>query len=158
MERFHQYLISVTAASIVCAIAKTVCDEKTAAGSLIRLTSGIVMTLTVLTPLLSVDISRLPELSDDWSAAASAAVAEGEQLAGERINVIITDRVSAYILDKANDFGAKLEVDVLMPDDGSHQPEGMVLYGEISPYAKSRLQQIIEEEFLIPKEDQQWIS
>ena len=157
MEDIHQYLISVTAAAIVCAVAKSVSEEKTVAGSMVRLIAGIVMTVTVLSPVVSLSLDVLPEFSAALNTGADTAVADGKKMAETEINAIITEQVRAYILDKATDLGADVDVEVLMPADGSNQPEGVVLYGNVSPYAKSQLQRFIAEEFLIPKEDQQWI-
>ena len=158
MEWLQQYLVSVTAAGIICSIAKSACDGKTVSGSMIRLIAGIVMTVTVLSPVMTLKVDNLPDLAADWTIDAGAAVAEGKEMAAEQVNAIISDRVSAYILDKAAAFGAELYVEVRMPADGSGQPESVVLRGNVSPYAKSRLQRIIAEEILIPKENQQWIS
>ena len=79
-------------------------------------------------------------------------------MAAREINAIIIEQLQAYILDKAADLGAELEVEILMPDDGSGQPQGVVLRGAVSPYAKTRLQQIIAEDLDIAKEKQQWIG
>lgn len=158
MEGLHQYLISITAAAIVCAIAKSVSEEKTVAGSMIRLIAGIVMTVSVLSPIVTLKLEKLPELTADLTVGANAAVEEGKEMAAAERNAIIIDAVSAYILDKAATFGAALEVEVLMPTDGDHQPEGVVLYGNVSPYAKLQLQRIIAEDIGVGKENQQWIS
>lgn len=157
MQGLHQYLISIAAAAIVCAVAKSVSEEKTVAGSMVRMIAGIVMTVTVLSPVVTLSLDELPELSAALETGADTAVAEGKKMAEREMNAIITEQVRAYILDKAENLGADIEIEVLMSADGSHQPEGVVLYGNVSPYAKSQLQRFITEEFLIPKEDQQWI-
>ena len=158
MDGLHKYIISVTAAAIVCSIAKSFSEEKTVSGSIIRLIAGILMTVTVISPIVTLKLDNLPALSADLSAEARAAADDGHKMAATEINAIITDQVCAYILDKAAAFGAELYVEVRMPADGSSQPESVVLRGNVSPYAKSRLQRIIADEILIPKENQQWIS
>ena len=158
MDGLRQYLISVTAAAMICGIVKTVTDEKTVSGAVIRLVAGLVMTVTVLSPVVRLDLSQLPELTAGISAEAKQAAAVGEELAEEELRSIIIDRLEAYILDKAAAFGARLQVEVLMPEDGSIEPEGVILRGNVSPYAKQRLQQIIAEELNIAKEKQQWIG
>lgn len=158
MDGLHKYIISVTAAAIVCSIAKSFSEDKTVSGSIIRLIAGILMTVTVISPIVTLKLDNLPALSADLSAEARAAADDGHKMAATEINAIITDQVCAYILDKAAAFGATLDVEVLMPADGSHQPEGVVLYGDVSPYVKLQLQRIIAEEILITKEQQQWIS
>ncbi len=158
MDRLHQYILSISAAAVFCSIARSVSDEKTISGSMIRLIAGIVMTLTVISPIVTLKLDQLPELSADLTAEARSAAARGTEMAATEINAIITDQVGAYILDKAAAYGADLEVEVLMPTDGSHQPVGVILYGDVSPYAKLQLQRIIAEDILITKEHQQWIS
>lgn len=158
MEGIRQYLIAVSAAAIICGIAKSLADEKTAAGSVIRLIAGLVMTMTVLSPVVELDLRDLPALSGEIIAEASAAAAEGEKMAAAETNIIINEQMEAYILDKAADFGVELEVEFYMPDDGSLQPEGVTLRGTVSPYAKSQLRQIISQDLGIAKENQQWIG
>lgn len=158
MDGLRQYLISVTAAAMICGIAKTVVDDKTVSGTVIRLVAGLIMTVTVLSPVVSLDLGRLPELTDGITAEAKQAAAVGEDMAEEELRSIIIERLEAYILDKAAAFGASLQVAVLMPDDGSAQPVGVILRGAVSPYAKQRLQQIIAEDLNIAKEKQQWIG
>lgn len=158
MEGLRQYLISVTAAAMICGIAKTVADEKTVSGAVIRLVAGLVMTVTVLAPVVRLDLGVVPELTAGIAAEAKQAAAVGEDLAEEELRSIIIDRLEAYILDKAAAFGARLQVEILMPEDGSIEPEGIILRGDVSPYAKQRLQQIITEDLNIAKEKQQWIG
>ena len=45
-----------------------------------------------------------------------------------------------------------------MPADGSVQHDGIILQGTVSPYAKTRLQQIVAQDLEIAKENQQWIG
>ena len=58
MEWLQQYLVSVTAAGIICSIAKSACDVKTVSGSMIRLIAGIVMTVTVLSPVMTLNVDN----------------------------------------------------------------------------------------------------
>lgn len=158
MASLRQYLIGVTASAIICGIVKSISNEKTLSGAILRLIAGIVMTVTVLSPVVDLKLGDLPVLSGDLLAQASAAAEAGENLASAEINAIIKDRVQAYILDKAAAFGAALQVEVTMPDDGSRLPEAVTLYGSVAPYAKVRLQRIIAEDLQIAKEKQQWIG
>ena len=158
METLKNYLLAITAAAIICAIARSLCEEKTVSGSMIRLIAGIVMTVTVLSPVLKLKFDDLPDLSADFTAEAASAAAAGKEMAEAEFNAIIIRQTQAYILDKAAAFGADVEVEILMPADSSWQPDGVIISGSISPYAKERLQKIIAEDIQIPKENQQWIS
>lgn len=158
MEDLGQYLLSVLVSAIICALAKSVSNEKTVPGAMIRLAAGIIMATAVLSPLLTLNPADLPAISKDIAQEADAAVTEGKEMAEQEMRSIIIERVEAYILDKAASFGAVLDVEVLMASDGSNQPAGVILSGSISPYAKSQLQSIIAEDIQIAKEYQQWIS
>ena len=158
MEGIRQYLLTVTAAAIICGMAKTIADEKTVSGTVIRLIAGLIMTLSVLSPVVKLNLGELPDITSAFVAEGKVAASRGEELAARQAMVIIKDQLQAYILDKAASFGAELEVEVLMPDDGSAQPEGVILWGNVSPYAKARLQDMIEEDLNIAKEKQQWIG
>ena len=158
MAGLRQYLMAVTAAAIICGIVKSISNEKTVPGAMLRLMAGIVMTVTVLSPVVQLDLCDIPALSEDFAAQADAAAALGEEMAAAEINAIISEQTQAYILDKAAAFGAALQVEISMANDGSYRPESVVLQGSISPYAKARLQSIIEEDIQIAKEKQQWIG
>ena len=158
MENLRQYIIAVTAAAMICSIAKSISSEKNTAGTILRLIAGIFMCVTVLSPVVRLDFSALPALSENFVEQANAAAAQGKNATADEINTIITEQIQAYILDKAEAFGSRLQVEVHIATDGSYRPEIVTLQGNISPYAKSRLQQIIEEDLQIPKEDQQWIG
>ena len=158
MEQLRQYLIAVTAAAIICGIVKSISSEKTPSGSMLRILAGIMMTLTVISPLVDLELDQLPALTDGLVSQADEAAAIGAEMANAEMNAIISGRVQAYILDKAAMFGATLQVEVAMPTDGTHHPEGVILSGNISPYGRARLETIIEDELQIAKEKQQWIG
>lgn len=116
------------------------------------------MTLTVLSPVMLLDIDDLPSLTAELTADAEAAAAAGKEMADAEMKAIIIRQTQAYILDKAADYGAALDAEVIMPQDGSPQPVGVIISGSVSPYAKAQLQKIIADDIQISKENQQWIS
>lgn len=153
----RQYLLSIVGAAIICSIAKNISNEKTLSGAMLRLVAGIIMTVTVLAPVVNLDLNDLPLMTTNFMNEASAIAAEGEEMAASARNAIISDRAEAYILDKAAAFGAALEVEVTI-SDGTMMPEGARIKGAISPYAKLQLQRIMEQDLQIAKENQQWIG
>lgn len=153
----RQYLLSIVGAAIICSIAKNISNEKTLSGAMLRLVAGIIMTVTVLAPVVNLDLNDLPLMTTNFMDEASAIAAEGEEMAASARNAIISDRAEAYILDKAAAFGAALEVEVTI-SDGTMMPEGARIKGAISPYAKLQLQRIMEQDLQIAKENQQWIG
>ena len=153
----RQYLLSIVGAAIICSIAKNISNEKTLSGAMLRLVAGIIMTVTILAPVINLDLNDLPLMTTNFMDEASAIAAEGEEMAASARNAIISDRSEAYILDKAAAFGAALEVEVTI-SDGTMMPEGARIKGAISPYAKLQLQRIMEQDLQIAKENQQWIG
>ena len=153
----RQYLLSIVGAAIICSIAKNISNEKTQSGAMLRIVAGIIMTVTVLAPVVNLDLNDLPLMTTNFMDEASAIAAEGEEMAASARNAIISDRAEAYILDKAAAFGAALEVEVTI-SDGTMMPEGARIKGAISPYAKLQLQRIMEQDLQIAKENQQWIG
>lgn len=158
MDGLRQYIVCVTAAAIICGIAKTISDEKSVSGTVIRLITGIIMAMTVLSPIVNLELGELPALSGNIIAEAQAAAADGEEKAAQKVNAIINEQLEAYILDKAADLSVTLEIELIRPDNGSVLPEEITLYGTISPYAKTQLQQIITQDLGIAKENQRWIG
>ena len=75
MEGLKQYLIAVTATASICGIAKIIADEKTVAGSMIRRIGGLIMTITVLSPVLELNLGELPELTSGLVSEAKEAAA-----------------------------------------------------------------------------------
>ena len=153
----RQYLLSIVGAAIICSITKNISNEKTLSGAMLRLVAGIIMTVTVLAPVVNLDLNDLPLMTTNFMDEASTIAAEGEEMAASARNAIISDRAEAYILDKAAAFGAALEVEVTI-SDGTMMPEGARIKGAISPYAKLQLQRIMEQDLQIAKENQQWIG
>ena len=67
---------------------------------------------------------------------------------------IIKAETEAYILDKASQLNVELSVEVTI--DEENIPTAVTLSGEVSPYARRQLQEIIESDLGIAKENQRW--
>ena len=97
------------------------------------------------------------DITDVWQAEAADAIAQGENSARAEWEQGISDRVEAYILDKAAQYGAQLTVTVALGSDAIPLPQRVTIQGNISPYGKTQLQSWIAENLGIAKEDQVWI-
>ena len=153
MDGLVQYLISITAAAIICGIAKETADEKSASGTMIRLIAGLIMAFTVFSPVIDMELGDLPELPTELFEEAETVSARGQLMAAEELDSIITDKLEAYILDKAASIGADVQVELRLEDC---RPAGIAVYGSVSPGQRQRLQKIFEAELGIAKEKQQW--
>lgn len=156
MEGIRQYVISVAAAAILCGILKSILPGKDTMAGVLRLITGIFLAFTVIKPLAQVELGDLPVLSSDYLSDAQAASSDGEKIAADAMADIIKHQAEAYILDKAQSLNLSLTVTVTVSDDPLPTPVGVRLSGAVSPYAKSCLERVIEEDLGIAKENQIW--
>ncbi len=156
MEALRQYLLSVTAAAIVCGIAEKLLAKKGTAAAIGRMMTGIFLALVVISPLGTVSIDGLEDFSTDIRAQANEAVSAGQAQTHSALAAIIKERTQAYILEKAEAYQVLLDVSVEMSQEQIPVPLSVRLEGSISPYAKARLQDILEKDLGIPKEKQVW--
>lgn len=156
MEGVRQYVISVVAAAILCGILKSILPGKDAMAGILRLITGIFLAFTVIKPLTRIELGDLPVLSFDYLTEAQIASADGEKIAADAMADIIKQQAEAYILDKAQSLNLQLTVTVTVSDGALPAPVGVRLSGTVSPYAKSCLARIIEEDLGIAKENQIW--
>lgn len=149
------YLITVTAAALICAIAVKAVKNGTI-HSLIRLLCGVFMALTVVSPWLKIRIDSLSDITSVIWNDASAAAGTGEKLAREAMVSYIKEKTQAYILDKAKVLGVSLDVEVTVSGDDIPIPEGVIVTGAVSPYNRSILTDYIRENLGIDTEAQIW--
>ncbi len=154
MGGLGQYMISVAAAAVICGVV-----SKLTEGSwkeMLRLLCGLVLTVTVLRPLAGANPEEWLELPFSYSNSARAIAQSGENMAREAMADIIKSEAEAYILDKAAALNADITVEVIVADEGEPVPAAVRIRGQASPYARRRLESIVQTELGIGKEDQQW--
>lgn len=156
MQPIAEYLLSVTGAAIISAVILRLLEGKGSAASIAKMLTGIFMAVTVIGPITQVRLSDALELLPDISADAQAAVSEGEASAKNALAESISSQVEAYILDKAKQLGVTLTAEVELSDDTIPTPVRVRLKGNVSPYAKTRLQDILRSDLGIDKENQIW--
>lgn len=147
----RQYFLSVIAAALICGILGSFLKKN----KILNLLCGLLLVITIIRPLLSMELPELPELGISFDA--GDAVSEGKRIARDTIEGIITADTEAYILDKAEALGVTLTVEVMTEIyDGCPVPVAVTLSGEISPEDRQALSQIIEDDLSISKENQIW--
>ncbi len=152
----RDYVISIIAAAIVCAVAIGLLGNKTASGQIVKLLCGILMAITVISPLAKISFHNITNYFDGLTANAEQYVSEGKMAGQESIDRIIKSQTEAYILDKANRMGLEVAVEVEL-DAGNHSIPGKVkITGHVPPYAKTVLCDYIADNLGIAKENQQW--
>lgn len=150
------YLLSVVVAAVLCGVVRRMVGEKGALGSMIRLLTGIVLALTVMTPLTKVELTRLSDITGTLSADGREAASVGVELSRNMLAESITARTEAYILDKAAALGVTLTAEIRLTDEEIPRPREVVLTGQVSPNAKAALSSILTEELGIERENQLW--
>lgn len=153
MDDLRQYVISVISAALICGILSRLVQKSTTK-ELIRLLSGLFLTITVVRPLCRIDIDTLTDFSVSYKQEAEEAAVLGKEMASDALADIIKANSEAYILDKAAALNAELSVDITVSD--TYIPVQAKLRGKISPYAKRSLEASLESDLGITKENQLW--
>ncbi len=156
MEHIREYILSVTAAAMICSILRSIVGEKGSAAGILKVISGLFLAFTMVRPLADIQINEFPSMFSEFSSDAGAAVEDGIDYAQSAKARRIKEQAEAYILDKASRFGAAITVEVLLHEE-TLVPVGCIVQGEVSPYTRRQLKQIMEADLGIREEDQQWI-
>lgn len=151
------YILSVGAAALITGILNGMTDPRSTSGVLTKMACGLFLMIVMIKPVVGLELEDLADLAEPYAEASAASVDYGEELAGEALRERIRQQTQAYILDKAGSYGAELEVSVTVADGQMPVPESVMLKGDISPYAKTMLQEMMISDLGIPKERQKWI-
>ncbi len=150
-----EYLITVTAASIICGIVTGLTKKNGTISTMLKLLSGIFMVISMLSPVIRFPMGDISLHLDGISSEAENTVNAGKQIAEEEMKAIITSNTQAYILEKAEKLGADIELEVYLEDC---VPTAVRIIGQMAPYTKLQLSQYISDNLGIAAEDQQWID
>lgn len=156
MDAVGKYILSVTAAAILCGILRSLLPGKGTAAAVLRLAGFAFLVLTMLTPVKEINMSELQDYLDWNSEEGTAFAQEGTDLSRDAMGTIIKSRTEAYILDKAEAMELSLSVEVSVSDDDIPVPQAVRITGSLSPYAKAVLSSMLEEDLGITKENQTW--
>lgn len=157
MAFLRQYVLSIVTASLLCSVLMGL-TAQTKVKELTKLLCCIFLSLTALKPLIGLDLDKWLQESVPYQEEAQSCVAQGEEFARSAQADIIKSKAEAYILDKAAALNVNLETDITICREGTPIPERAVLYGQVSPYVKGQLMEILEKDLGIAKENQVWIG
>lgn len=156
MEVLGKYILSVTAAAILYSIFQSLLDKKSSAAIILRLIGGLFLTFTVLAPITEIDFDAIIDAPWDYTVKGNSFAEQGKQITEDRIGEIIKTRCKAYILDKAMSYQSPMQVEITLSQDETPVPVAVYLQGSISPYAKNAIQNWLQSDMGIPKENQVW--
>lgn len=158
MDEIRNYVISVTATAMLLGIAKGILGENGTVGTVFPLICGGVMVFAIVSPWKTFRLSEWEMPLSGYLLEGEAYRREGEESASAAMAEIIKSQTAAYILDKAAELEADLQVEVTVSADAVPVPVEVRLTGSISPYGKARLEAVLEEKLGIAKEHQIWIG
>ena len=151
-----QYLLSIVAAAMLCSIVTAFMKKDSFLSTALKLISGIFMLLVLISPITDINIGSPIKIIDDLSLEANQITSAAAKSSRDSLCTIIKERTQTYILDKATANGVSLSVEVALSDADIPEPVSVSLSGNISPYKKKILSQIIENDLGITAEAQTW--
>lgn len=155
MEAVEQYLVMVIAASMICGLFSSFLSDDSI-GKIMKLLCRIFLLISILGPITNKVIPEIKEWNPIAEFNAEAAIQSGQEYALQIEEEIIIQKSEAYILDKANSIGMSVSAEVGLGEN--MLPETVLISGNYSPQNKEILQNTIENDLGITKEQQKWIG
>lgn len=155
MGALREWLLSVTAAAILCALAQGLIPPGPVR-RVGRLTAGLVMAAALLAPLASLRGVEPEQWLESWQS--QEEMQDLEEQRDETMKTIIEEECSAYIVDKAAALGADCQAQVVCAPEGEgvFLPQQVTVTGDLSPGQREQLSAQIQEDLGVPPERQQY--
>lgn len=158
MAGVGKYILSVTAVCICCSLVRRLVGEKGSASGVIRSICGIILAVSVLTPILKIKFKDFSAFTSNVQFDADSWVQDGIDRSDNALRTIISEKTTAYILEKASAYECSIDqLEVDLSADSVPVPSSLVIYGTFSPSVRNQLSRDVETNLGIPKEKQQWI-
>lgn len=157
-EALRAWLNAVIYTGVICGIALVITPGGRVKKALAVL-CGAAMCVAFISPLAGIDLDGYSETLAGFKLEAESFAAQGESYSKNLNRTIIEDECEAYILDKAENLGVRLdEVDVLAvwSDEGYWYPSEATIKGSFSRAQRDRMSSYIEAELGISTDNQQW--
>lgn len=157
MSGIGQYVLSVVAVSVLCGLVQLLIGKDGGCAGVVKMVTGVVMTVAVIGPILKTDFTELQDYFESMQTMRDTTVWEGETQADNTMRDIIIEKTRTYIMDRAAALGASVQAEVSVNAENPPVPDAVTITGEISPYVKQQLIEILQTELGIPKERQTWM-
>lgn len=151
-----EYLLSVTAAAVLCSCISAFFKKGGPVTAQIRTICSIYICLVVIHPLLPFSLPDFSSYFDDLAIRSDRVVEDAVTAAFEEKCRVIKENAEAYICDKAASLGAQITAQVTISEQAPYAPEKILISGDISPYARSSISATIASDLGITKENQIW--
>ena len=156
MNAIRSYLLSVTAAAMICAVVRYLIGKKGTGAGIIRVICGIFLTVTMISPLAEISLDHWSDYAADLSSDAEDAVDRGKEITRQAMDQVIKQQAEAYILDKAEKLDAEVTAEVINGTGELPAPERIILHGRVSPYVRKRLEEEIFKDLGVSEECLVW--
>ncbi len=157
MDGIRQYIISVCSAAVLCGIVKKIAGNSKASAGMIKLLTGLFVTICIISPWKSLSLDSLMEFNPAWDEDALGYVQQGQDMVNDSLCMSIKQETQAYILEKAQSMGIQVGVSIEVSDGDIPIPEKAIITGALSPAEKEVLSAFMVKELGIAKEMQIWI-
>lgn len=148
-----KYLLSVASSAMLLSLSQAMLP-KGAVRQIAGFIGGLLVILTVLSPVVSIDPD---ELSRYVSAFSVDMETDGITDNSQILSDIIKQRCESYILDKAKELGANLEVSIVLCEDTHYPyPVSVILKGQVTPEQKMSITEMICLDMGIAPQQQEW--
>ena len=153
MQRIGAYFIGIAAAAMAVSLAEA-CLRRGALRRAVRLAGGVVLSLTVLGPLVRLTLDSFGQYIAGVQLEEDARRTGVEVRRSELLCRIIQEKTEAYILDKAGELGLEVTVRVETRTEGNGIP--VPWSAELTGSWSQALASALETELGIPAERQVW--
>jgi hypothetical protein len=150
---WKSYILSIIGCILFCGIILQIVSDFRAKKT-IQLISGTVLAITLLAPLSSFSFRDIQKL-DRETISPEIYIDMGRQEARNAQEVCIKDAYESYVKNKANELGMLVTVNVSLDED--MYPCFARIYAQSGSDKVKRLEEILEEDLGITKENQIWI-
>jgi len=152
----RQWLLGVTAAALVLALAESLAPEG-GAKRVCRLAGGLALLLAAVGPVAGwLDGSALAQAVEGWRDRSQSYELELEEQRDAFYLAIIEEDTAAYVMDKARGFGLECSAEVTYgyDEDGVPCPWEVTARGVWTEGQRARLERLLEEELGVPAQRQ----
>ena len=151
-----EYLLSLIAATLLCSLICGLIDKNNGQHAVIKLICGLFITITAIAPLANISIPDISTYIGETNFDAQHYIDDGQNASYESMASIISENLESYILDVANEIGADIQAEVVLDDQLPPSPCLVKITGNVSPYAKERIKDMIAQQLGISEENQIW--
>lgn len=155
MEGIRGYFLAIVAACMLavlaCALLKNSKIQR-----ITKFIAGILILLTVATPLLRIDTAELAERISELGRGSRFDTQEISKDYQTMLRALVKKNTQTYIEDKAQELGGIIQAEVTVGSGEYPAPEHVVLTGTMTPEQAQALESYIADSLGIPPEQQEW--